>query len=216
MTYSKEQNRTWEMMFKHQSDILLNSAASEFNSGINKLGLTINIPDLDDISKNLENINGWSIQKVDGFVEERRFFQLLSNRLFPCTSFIREGSDLEYTPAPDIFHDVFGHLPLITNQYFADFYQLFGSVASSADPERLKKLQRISWFSVEFGLIGNKIYGSGIVSSILETKRCMSSTIMDFDFDVVSDTAFEIDKPQEVLFSIPSFEFLLDGFKKWL
>lgn len=222
-SYSPEEHETWALMFARQMASLPEMAAEEYLKALNLLELPANeIPRLMDVSQKLEATTGWRITRVEGLVPEREFFECLSQKLFPCTDFIRKRQELEYTPSPDMFHDIFGHCPLITNPYFADFYEYFGKAALLANPEQLIKLQRIYWFSVEFGLIENpqgiRIYGSGILSSVGEVPNSLGNTVRRhaFDFSKVADHYYEIFHMQEDLFVIPSFEWLLESFKSYV
>lgn len=221
--YSPEEHETWSLMFARQMASLPAMAADEYLKALNLLELPANeIPRLMDVSQKLEAATGWRITRVEGLVPEKEFFECLSQKLFPCTDFIRRRGELEYTPSPDMFHDIFGHCPLITNPYFADFYEYFGKAALRANPEQLIKLQRIYWFSVEFGLIENpqgiRIYGSGILSSVGEVPNSLGNAVRRhaFDFSKVADQYYEIFHMQEDLFVIPSFEWLLESFKSYV
>jgi phenylalanine-4-hydroxylase len=220
--YSTEQHETWAMMFERQKRALPNKASSEFLEALDSLQLPEQrIPSLQEVSKKLEQTTGWRLTRVGGLVPEKEFFECLSQRLFPCTDFIRDREDLEYTPSPDMFHDIFGHCPLITHPDFARFYELYGKAALKANPDQLTKLQRIYWFSVEFGLIDNdrgvRIYGSGILSSVGEVSHCLSDQVRrhPFDYAKVENQYYEIYRMQEDLFVIPSFEWLLESFKAY-
>jgi phenylalanine-4-hydroxylase len=220
--YTEEENETWALMFDRQMKALPGRAAEEFLAALKLLDLPKNrIPRLLDVSEKLKNATGWRITRVDGLVPEREFFECLAQKLFPCTDFIRERSELEYTPSPDMFHDVFGHIPLITNPDFASFYEFYGKMALRASPEQLVKLQRIYWFSVEFGLIrkpeGLRIYGSGILSSPGEVFYALGSEVRTrpWDFTSVANQYFEIHHMQGELFVIDSFDSLLSGFMSY-
>lgn len=221
--YSDEQHETWALMFERQMKMLPGKASSEYLEGLKRLNLPSNrIPSLKEVSDRLEAATGWRIARVEGLVPEKEFFECLAQKLFPCTDFIRSRKELEYTPSPDMFHDLFGHLPLITNQTFANFYERFGKAALKTNAEMLTKLQRIYWFSVEFGLIQNqeglRIYGSGILSSVGEVPYVLSDKVRrhPFDFDVVGNQYFEIDHMQEDVFVIPSFEWLDTTFEAYI
>jgi len=220
--YTTEEHETWALMYKRQLEALPGKATPEFLSGLQRLHLPSNrIPSLKEVSDSLERCTGWRIARTEGLVPEREFFECLSQKLFPCTDFIRKREELEYTPSPDMFHDLFGHIPLITHQDFADFYEEFGKAALNAKGEMLTKLQRIYWFSVEFGLIqqkeGTRIYGSGILSSVGEVPYCLSEKVnrRPFDFEAVGEQYFEIFHMQDDIFVIPSFEWLLKNFKDY-
>ena len=220
--YTAEEHETWAMMFARQMKELPGKATPEFLTGLEKLKLPSNrIPSLQEVSDSLEKLTGWRIARTEGLVPEREFFECLSQKLFPCTDFIRKRQELEYTPSPDMFHDLFGHIPLITHQEFADFYEEYGKAALHAKGEMLTKLQRIYWFSVEFGLIqkteGTRIYGSGILSSVGEVPYCLSEKVNRrlFDFESVGNQYFEIFHMQDDIFVIPSFEWLLKNFRDY-
>lgn len=217
--YTAEEHETWSIMFDRQMRALPGRATSEFLEALEVIKLPRSkIPTLQEVSASLEKTTGWRIARTEGLVPEREFFECLSQRLFPCTDFIRERQELEYTPSPDMFHDLFGHIPLISNPDFANFYEFFGKVALKAKGDQLIRLQRIYWFSVEFGLIrkpeGLRIYGSGILSSPGEVPYALGPKVKtcSFDFSVVENQYFEINHMQEVLFIIDSFEGLLNGF----
>jgi phenylalanine-4-hydroxylase len=221
--YSEEEHETWALMHARQLAALPDRAAEEYLRALEILDLpSKQIPRLIDVSKKLEAETGWRITRVEGLVPEKEFFECLSQRLFPCTDFIRKRQELEYTPSPDMFHDIFGHCPLITNSYFADFYESFGKAALRASPEQLIKLQRIYWFSVEFGLIENpkgiRIYGSGILSSVGEVPNSLGPDVRrhHFDFSKVTHQYYEIFHMQDDLFVIPSFQWLLESFKTYI
>lgn len=220
--YSDEQHETWAIMFERQEKALPGKASAEYLEALQKIALPKKkIPSLLEVSQKLEAATNWRLTRVSGLVPEKEFFECLAQRLFPCTDFIRDRRDLEYTPSPDMFHDIFGHCPLIMNPDFADFYELYGKAALRANSEQLTALQRIYWFSVEFGLIDNpegvRIYGSGILSSVGEVEHCLSSKVRRhaFDFEKVTQQYYEIHIMQEDLFVIPSFEWLLESFKDY-
>ncbi len=221
--YSAEEHETWAMMFARQKAALPGMASREFLEALQTIRLPEDrIPTLKEVSKSLESVTGWRVTRVGGLVPEKEFFQCLAQKLFPCTDFIRSRAELEYTPSPDMFHDIFGHCPLITNRYFADFYESFGKAALNANPEQLIHLQRIYWFTVEFGLIQNpdgiRIYGSGILSSVGEVPYCLGPKVRRhaFDYETVRNQYYEIYHMQDDLFVIPSFEWLLESFKDYV
>jgi len=220
--YTKEQHETWAIMFDRQMKALPGRASDEYLEALKKLDLPSHrIPTLKEVSDKLEKLSGWKITRVEGLVPEKEFFECLANKLFPCTDFIRGRDELEYTPSPDMFHDIFGHLPLITNKTFADFYEMYGKAALNAKDEMLTKLQRIYWFTVEFGLVQNpqglRIYGSGILSSVGEVIYSLSDkpNRKNFDFEGVANQYFEIHHMQDDIFVIPGFEWLLKGFREY-
>ncbi|MBK9293528.1 MAG: phenylalanine 4-monooxygenase [Oligoflexia bacterium] len=220
--YTDEEHETWALLYKKQKELLPNRACQEFLDGLDKLNFSpTKIPHLGDVSKILYDCTKWKLTRVEGLVPEKEFFEMLSQRLFPSTDFIRKREELNYTPAPDMFHDLFGHTSLITNQDFADFFQLMGQAATRADEQRLKEIQRFYWFTVEFGLIYNngkkRIYGSGILSSPGEVVYCLSDDVHvhEFSTNQVTHQDFDIWHMQGELFIIKSFSQLKDEFYKY-
>lgn len=220
--YSDIEHETWAIMYKRQEEALPNHASIEYLKALKELDLPKDrIPELKEVSQKLTEATGWKIARVEGLVPEKEFFECLAQKIFPCTDFIRKRSELDYTPSPDMFHDLFGHCPLITNKSFAEFYEYFGKAALKADRHQLTALQRIYWFTVEFGLIQNpngiRIYGSGILSSVGEVPYSLSAKVRrhPFDFQSVVNQEYEIFHMQEDLFVIESFEGLLSNFKEW-
>ncbi len=151
----------------------------------------------------------------------RIFSKCFSRKVFPSTDYIRGKEELDYTPAPDFFHDMFGHMPLLTDTSFASFYQMFGEAALNAQGENRKKLETFHWFTVEFGLIrkpdGMRIYGAGIISSLGEIQHALSNEVevIDFDTERIVNQAYDVWHLQPLLFAIDSFEQLENGFKDW-
>ncbi len=154
-------------------------ACDAYMDGLERLQLPADrIPQLDDVSRVLQACTGWSVARVPALIPFSEFFQLLANRQFPAATFIRKRSELDYLKEPDIFHELFGHTPLLTNQHFADFTETYGRLGLAASKEERVYLARLYWFTVEFGLIdtpqGMRIYGGGILSSIGETEHALS------------------------------------------
>jgi len=180
------------------------------------------VPKLDDINARLKPLTGWQAAAVPGYLPARDFFEALSQRRFPTTITVRPLKQIDYLPEPDIFHDVFGHVPLHSNPVFADFLQHYGRVALQAHGEQeLTELARIFWFSVEFGLIREegqvKLFGSGLMSSAGEGPHALSDEVekRDFDLHSVVNQSFEIDHFQPLLFVIDSFEQLYEAVEDW-
>ena len=154
-------------------------------------------------------------------IHEQNFFELLRKKVFPSTDYIRGKEELDYTPAPDLFHDIFGHMPLLTNSNFASFYQKFGEAALNAKGNDRTKLETFHWFTVEFGLIKNKegmrIYGAGILSSLQEVQHALSDKVkvIDFDPEKIVVQEYDVWHLQPILFAIDSFEQLEKGFDDW-
>lgn len=216
--YTSEEHQTWALLYEKQEELLPGRACPEFLEGLKVLKLDHDqIPHLSDVSDKLYKATKWRIARVEGLVPEREFFNYLANREFPSTDFIRKREELNYTPSPDMFHDLFGHTPMITNPDFADFFQYMGKMGSKADEKMVKEVQRLYWFTVEFGLIRSqgkkRIYGSGILSSPGEVVYCLTDQVVvhPFDLEVIRRKEFDIWHMQGDLFEINSFKELKDS-----
>lgn len=230
--YADEQHKTWSELYRRQSLVLEGNVCAEYMVGRDWMKYPSDrVPNLADLSQRLMEATGWQVIRVEGYVPEDIFFKLLANKCFPCTDFIRHPTELEYTPAPDMFHDLMGHLPLITNPRFASFFHAYGMAGSVAkSEEEVAWLGRIYWFTVEFGLMNpnahkpgqrrvddTQIYGAGIVSSVGEIPHSLSSVVKKEPFipEVVSQRVFDIHHMQDTLFEIASFEELESEFRRW-
>ncbi|KAB8032293.1 phenylalanine 4-monooxygenase [Fluviispira multicolorata] len=231
-TYSQEQHETWKIMLKKQSQLVKDYLCKEYLEGMNLLNFPKEkIPSLSHSSESLKKSTGWQIIRAEGLVSPKYFFALLANKVFPCTDFIRHIEEIDYTPAPDTFHDQAGHLAMITNHRFAEFFNLFGIAGAQAkDDEEVMWFNRIYWFTVEFGLINPtahagrnrvdnqcRIYGAGIASSCGEIVYSLSDKVKKhpFSLDVISETDFDIHHMQDQLFEIESFDELESEFRNW-
>ena len=220
--YPDEDHETWRLLVERQMEQLPGRACEAYLRGQDVLKLEADrIPSLANLSRRLHDATGWRVAKVPGLIHEKDFFELLSDRIFPSTNYVRGREELDYTPAPDCFHDIFGHMPMLTQPDFADFYQLFGQAALNGKGAIRPKLEAFHWFTVEFGLLregdATRIFGAGIVSSNEEVTHALSDavTTKPFDPDVLVDTDYEVYHLQDTLFVMDSFEQLLDGFKRW-
>jgi phenylalanine-4-hydroxylase len=179
------------------------------------------IPALSDLSAALEAATRWRLARIPGLLHEKDFFTLLSKRLFPSTDYIREKNELDYTPAPDCFHDMFGHMPMLTHPAVADFYQLFGQSALHAKGIQRTYLERLHWFTIEFGLIrqpnGLRVFGAGIISSKEEMSNALSDRVevRDFSLESVINQDYEVWHLQPILYALDSFDQLADEFRHW-
>lgn len=233
-TYSKDQNETWSKLYTKHGNLLKQGKylCREYLDGLLQMNFPKdNVPQLSKMSENLENISGWKIVRVQGLVPPQKFFALLANKVFPCTDFIRHQDEIDYTPAPDTFHDQVGHLPMITHKRFAEFFHLFGLAGCNTRTEEEEMwFNRIYWFTTEFGLInptsqmGDKrdpsqtqIYGAGIASSCGEILFSLSDKVKKhpFDLEVICNTEFDIHHMQDQLFEIESFDELESKFESW-
>jgi phenylalanine-4-hydroxylase len=220
--YTDEQHAVWAELVGRRLEQLKAHAAREYLEGYEVIGLQQDkLPRLTDISARLEPRTGWNSTAVTGFLPSAAFFEMLAARRFPTTTWLRSRDSLEYTPEPDIFHDVFGHVPMHAHAVFADFLEHYGRVcAEIQDAETLEKLGRLFWYSVEFGLIRQqgavKVYGSGLISSHGECTRVIGGgcAIHRFDVDVVLATPVKVDEMHHELFAIESFDQLYEAMQE--
>lgn len=220
--YAESDHETWKLLYERQRRLLPARACDEYLEGLRMMGFPEGrIPALAQASKVLKKTTGWSVARIPGLLHERDFFSFLSRRVFPSTDYVRPRHELDYTPAPDLFHDVFGHMPMITLPAFADFYQRIGQVALRAEGQNRRRLERFYWFTVEFGLIrtprGMRIYGNGILSSYTEARHSLTADVevRDFDPGVITEQDYDVWHLQPLLFAIASFEQLAEGFYDW-
>lgn len=223
--YSEEQHETWALLMENQNKVLPQRACNEFIEGLAQINFPrLQIPALASISDVIEGYTGWKLMRVDGLVPDKEFFHLLAEKIFPSTDFIRERSELGYTPSPDMFHDLLGHVPLLVNPRFTAFFEKFGKAGVRAfelNHPGMKMLPRIYWYTVEFGLIQNpeglRIYGAGIVSSPNEVLFSLSDKPKKVPFDIerIANTPYDIWKMQEELHVIDSFDQLEKEFDRW-
>ncbi|WP_235603035.1 phenylalanine 4-monooxygenase [Piscirickettsia litoralis] len=200
--------------FYSSEKIIQNRACDEFIHGLELLSLpSEHIPQPRDISKTLGKLTGWSVEPVPAIIPVKEFFTLLANKKFPAASFIRRQQDLEYLQEPDIFHEIFGHCPLLTHPAYANFLEHYGKLALQASKEQLRLLERLFWFTIEFGLIkskqGLRIYGGGILSSIKETQFSLASDEPNrqlFNLHSVITTDYRYDQIQPSYFIINQLE----------
>lgn len=216
--YTPVENHTWQTLFNRQMTIIGDYACPEHSEGINKLELKADaVAQIPDISKHLMATTGWKTQAVNALISDQEFFTLLSQRIFPVATFIRIPEELDYLPEPDIFHEVFGHCPMLTQPRIADFVEAYGHYALQAPADHLERLARLFWFTVEFGLIqtskGLRVYGGGILSSYKETLYSIDDTFPErvpFDLLRTLRTPFRIDKMQGIYFVLQSFDQLFE------
>ncbi len=216
--FSAEDHATWDLLFARQSAMLPGRASEAFMRGIDVLKLSKRgIPDFAELSERLMAATGWRVVAVPGLIPDDVFFDHLANRTFVAGNFIRRPDQLDYLQEPDVFHDVFGHVPMLANPVFADYMVAYGRGGQRAGSlGALKQLARLYWYTVEFGLVQEggalRIYGSGIVSSHGESIFALddpSPNRIGFDLKRVMRTDYRIDDYQQSYFVIPSFEDLL-------
>ncbi len=222
--YTKEDNDVWREMFTERMRTLDQQASDVFLDGLRAIGLVPErVPKVSDINRRLQDLTGWESHPVPGYLPAKAFFACLAARRFPTTITMRPRELMNYLPEPDIFHDVFGHVPLHADPVFAEFLQTYGKAALFCeDPYHIERLARLFWFTVEFGLIRErgevKLYGSGLISSIGESFHALESDHVDrraFDMELVCDTPFEIDHYQPILYVLDSFEQLRDSMNSY-
>jgi len=218
-SYSAPEHERWDRLFARSRAVLHDRACAEFLEMASVLKLSDSgIPDMRRLSDRLEGMTGWRVVPVAGLVPDEVFFDHLANRRFPAGAFIRSEKEMDYLEEPDVFHDVFGHVPLLANPVFADFMQAYGKGGRRAmQLGRLQNLARLYWYTVEFGLIrtqkGLRIFGAGIMSSAAESVFALESDSPNrvaFDLQRVMRTRYIIDDFQQIYFVIDSFRGLLD------
>lgn len=218
--YTAAEHAVWDTLYRRQIEITRNRSVEEFQTGLGLLDLgSGGIPDLDVINPKLKALTGWEVVMVPHLVPDDVFFTHLANRRFPAGRFIRKPNQLDYLEEPDIFHDIFGHVPMLTLPVFADYMQAYGEGGLRAQSlGRLTELARLYWYTVEFGLIqrpeGLRIYGAGIVSSAGETPFSLedpSPNRIAFDLERVMRTHYRIDDFQQLYVVVDSFDQLLDA-----
>jgi phenylalanine-4-hydroxylase len=216
--YSASEHAMWDALFARQVALLSTRAAPAFLQGIDVLRMAKpGIPDFDELSERLHTATGWSIVAVPGLIPDEVFFENLARRRFVAGRFIRTPAQIDYLQEPDVFHDVFGHVPLLVNPVFADYMQAYGQGGlRSLQYGSIHRLARLYWYTVEFGLIrdgdGLKVYGAGIVSSGSESRYALDSDSphrLAFDLKRIMRTEYRIDDFQQNYFVIDSFEQLL-------
>jgi phenylalanine-4-hydroxylase len=220
--YSATDHEVWRTLFRRQRELLAQRACREFLDSQDAMGISdAGIPKFSELNARLGPATGWTLIGVQGLLPELDFFEHLANRRFPVTWWIRTPAQLDYLSEPDLFHDLFGHVPLLMNPVFADYMQAYGRggvKAHGIGAEALAQLTRLYWYTVEFGLIrepgGLRIYGSGIVSSGGESVHCLESPApnrLGFDLLRVMRTRYRIDTYQKTYFVIDSFDELFEA-----
>ena len=218
-SYTPDEHQVWVTLYERQSALLPGRACDAFLNGLKALDLHgQGIPDFGELNARLNALTGWTVVAVPGLVPDEVFFDHLANRRFPAGRFIRQPEQLDYLEEPDIFHDVFGHVPMLTDPTFADYMKAYGEGGLRAMRlGRLHNLARLYWYTVEFGLMqtpeGLRIYGAGIVSSHGESEFSLkdpSPNRLGFDLVRVMRTPYRIDDYQQVYFVLPSLQRLLD------
>lgn len=218
--YTPDEHAIWRTLFERQVGLLGEHAAPEFQAGLRLLGVDAHrIPVLEEASERLQRLTGFEVIGVPGLIPEADFFAHLSERRFPVTVWMRRRDELDYLVEPDLFHDFFGHLPMLAHTVFANFIQAYGAIGAHAQsPAALKMLARLYWYTVEFGLVttsrGLRAYGAGILSSSGETiyaTKASGPARIAFDLARVLRTNYLIDSYQKTYFVLHDIEQLFDS-----
>ncbi|WP_096667483.1 phenylalanine 4-monooxygenase [Polaromonas sp. AET17H-212] len=217
-SYTAADHDTYRRLYARQAALLPGLACDEFIAALPSLGASDHIPRFEGINQRLRQATGWEIVTVPGLIPEVPFFTLLANRKFPVTDWIRKPEEFDYIVEPDVFHDLFGHVPLLFNPIFADHMQEYGKGGLKAHGlGACEQLSRLYWYTVEFGLIqqkdGLRAYGAGILSSSGELQHAVQSLEpqrLPLDIERVMRTRYKIDSYQQTYFVINSFQELFD------
>ena len=213
--FSKTEQETWGEIIRAHRARRKNQLHPMFMEGLRLLDMDHDeIPNLHKVNEKLFQLTGWQWRFVKGFEDGRSFYPMLKDRLFPIGNFIREKTDLSYTPEPDIVHDFYGHIPFLANKAYADYCQKLGEASCKFihDADKFRQFERVFWYGIEFALVktpeGNRIFGAGIASSIGECEYALSDKpkVVPFDIDVMRMTEFRIDEMQKQIFLLDSAE----------
>jgi phenylalanine-4-hydroxylase len=219
--YSAAEQAVWRALCDRQTRLTRRLAHHSYLDGIETLGLIDRIPDFEEVSGKLENLTGWRIVAVPGLIPAAPFFDHLANRRFPVTNWLRTREELDYIVEPDMFHDFFGHVPILSQPVFADFMQMYGERAGAAIAlGGDEMITRLYWYTAEYGLIREpgaplKAFGAGLMSSFSELQFAVEGKDahhVPFDIETVMRTGYEIDKFQRAYFVLPSFDALKQAF----
>ncbi len=216
--WSAEENQIWQELVSRQLEIIKGRACDEYMHGLDLLDLPHDrVPQLDEVSEVLLEHTGWQVEQVPALINFDKFFNLLANKKFPVATFIRSREEFDYLQEPDIFHEIFGHCPLLTNPAFANFTHTYGKLGQAASKEDRAYLARLYWFTVEFGLLntpqGMRIYGGGILSSPGETIHALESDEAErqpLEPVEVLRTPYRIDIMQPIYYVIDDLDTLFD------
>jgi phenylalanine-4-hydroxylase len=212
--WTADENKTWNTLIERQTEIVQTRACAEFLEGLDRIQFSKNsVPQHSDINQRLKSFTGWEVEIVPALIPAKEFFTLLANKRFPAASFIRIPAELDYIQEPDIFHEFYGHVPLLTFPDYANFMEEFGKLALSISPKDRRRLFRIFWFTIEFGLLNTKngirAYGGGMLSSIHETVYSVESAVpkrVSFDPLTALRTPYRYDIPQPLYYVLNKFD----------
>ena len=224
--YTPEQHAIWAELVSRRMPQLRQHACREYLDGFHQIGLREDkLPNLSEVSALLQPRTGWQSTPVSGFLPADAFFEMLAARMFPTTTWLRSRDSMEYTPEPDIFHDVFGHVPMHAHPVFADFLAHYGQLCSSIHDDaipnsKLERIGRLFWYTVEFGLIRQhgrvKVYGSGLISSNGECTNVLEGhcKVEDFSLEAVLNAPVQVDQMHKLLFAIESFDQIYEALQQ--
>jgi len=219
--YSAEEENTWRFLVQRQNRAIQGRACKEFLDGVEKLNFNNCIPQHNEITEILNSCTGWGVEPVPAIIPAEHFFTLLSKKRFPSANFIRIPEEIDYLQEPDIFHEIYGHCPLLTNQNYADYMQEYGRLALTVSGKERMRLFRLFWFTIEFGLLKEvnelKIYGGGILSSYKETLYALENTAEKIDLTdplIALRTPYRIDILQPLYFVVNGLDHLFEIVKK--
>jgi len=218
ISYTLQENEVWRDLYLRQQGIIQDRACKAFISGLDALAFSRErVPQLFEVNNTLKAMTGWTGEPVESVIHAYEFFSLLSDRKFPAANFIRNRDELDYLQEPDIFHELFGHCPLLSLKPYADFVENYGKMALKAEPWQRKYLFRLFWFTIEFGLIkteqGLRIMGGGILSSYEETLGILEkpdASFAPFSVNLALRTPYRIDIIQPQYFVLESWDQLYD------
>jgi phenylalanine-4-hydroxylase len=212
VAWNATENDTWMKLIERQNEVIKGRACDEFIRGLEILDFPRDrVPQIPELNAKLDACTGWGVHPVPALIQPKEFFSLLANKRFPAATFIRIPEEMDYLQEPDIFHELYGHTPLLTNKAYAEYMQKFGELALKADPKDRRRLFRLFWFTIEFGLVktsrGLQAYGGGILSSIGETQYCLTDQNEKVPFDILNvlRTPYRIDIMQPLYFVLENF-----------
>lgn len=223
--YTKEDLWVWKTLFTRQKNNIPGKASQAYIDALEHMSPVLNaneIPSFEKINTWFETETKWELQVVPGLIPVQEFFQLLAERKFCSSTWLRSKNSLDYLEEPDMFHDIFGHVPLLSNPVFSEFVHEFGKLGCQFldDPEKLLQLQRLYWFTIEFGVIQEQgkiqSYGAGILSSYGETNQIheQNANFLDYSIEAIIQKVFRTDIMQEDYYVISSFEMLFESLKR--
>lgn len=220
--YTKEDVKVWRTLFERQIENLQDKACGDYLQCLNDMSEVLNsdmIPNFEELNEWLGKRTGWQIEVVPGMIPVDEFFELLSQKKFCSSTWLRSWEQLDYLEEPDMFHDIFGHIPLLANPVFSEFVHEFAKIGKEAigNEEKLIQLQRLYWFTIEFGLMKEndqlKIYGAGIISSFGESKTSIAGDMShhEYNIDQILNKPFVNNEPQSEYFVIQSLDELFES-----